>query len=120
MANYQLGPVIGQIGGGVEVQKIPVEAVADGRSGSEVVMHTVHVPEGETWLVALSGDLDPGYTGSSGPRLFLGEVSIGPSLPAGRHSIVAEVTGTAEISLKRNVSASSDAFIGHVYTLPLP
>ena len=60
--------IIGKLGV-AEVQKIPVNIVADGGGGSLVVMHTVHVQEGETWLVVLSGDLDPRYSSSSGPVL---------------------------------------------------
>ena len=119
MANYQLGPVIGKIGG-AEVQKIPVNIDADGGDGSEVVMHTVHVSEGETWLIVLSGDLSPYRMSSSGPRLFIGDVSIGPGLPAGRTVLVVEVTGTAEIGLRRNTSSGSDRFDGHIYAAPLP
>ena len=111
--------IIGKLGGGGEVQKIPVEAVASGVSGSVVVMHTVHVPEGETWLVVLSGDLDPRYTNLSGPNLLIGEISIGPDLVAGFTSIAAEVTGTAEIALKRNNPSGTDSFTGHVYAVKL-
>ena len=119
MASYQLGPVIGQIGG-AEVQKIPVDIVADGASGSEAFMHTLHVPEGETWLVALIGNLSARYTNINGPQLFIGEYSIGPSLPAGLVGVAAETTGTAVIRLKRNASHGADTFSGHVYTVPLP
>ena len=120
MANYQLGPVIGKLGGGADVQKIPVEAVADGAANSEVVVHTVHVPEGETWLVVLSGDFNPAYTNTNGPQLFIGADSIGPHLPRGLTAFAAEVTGTAEIGLRRTIAASIDSFSGHVYVAPLP
>ena len=119
MANYKLGPVIGKIGGGADVQKIPVEVAESGKDTTAII-HTVHVPEGETWLVVLTGDLNPRYTSSSGPQLFIGEVSIGPGLPEGLTAISAEVTGTAEISLRRSYGAGADSFDGHVYTVPLP
>ena len=119
MANYQLGPVIGKIGG-ADAEKIPVDIVAGGGDGSRVVMHTVDVPEGETWFVVLSGNLTPMSTGGNGPQLSIGEVSIGPNLRSGHTSMVAKVTGTAEITLKRNASANQDQFSGHVYTAPLP
>ena len=108
--------IIGKLGG-AEVQKIPVEAVASGASGSVVVMHTVHVPKGETWLVVLSGDLDPRYTTISGPELSIGEVTLGPGLLAGRIGLAEEVTGTTKIALKRNNGVSTDTFTGHVYTV---
>lgn len=120
MATLGLGPVIGKLGG-VEVQKIPVDIVASGVAGSVVVMHTVHVPEGETWIVALIGNLSPRYTNNNGPKLSIGEMSIGPGLPKGRAGLAAEVTGTAEIALKRGISSNGiDTFVGHVYTVPLP
>ena len=110
--------IIGKLGG-AEVQKIPVDIVADGGGGSVVIMHTVHVPEGETWLVVLSGDLDPRYTNLNGPNLLIGEISIGPDLAAGFTSIAAEVTGTAEITLKRNNPSGTDSFTGHVYAVKM-
>ena len=107
--------IIGKLGGRVE--ETPVSGTASGASGSEEILHTVEVPEGETWLVVLSGDLDPRYTTSvNGPKLLIGEISIGPNLAAGFTSIAAEVTGTAEITLKRNNSSGTDTFTGHVYT----
>ena len=111
--------IIGKLGGGAEVQKIPVNIVADGGGGSVVVMHTVHVQEGETWLVVLSGDLDPRYSSSSGPVLSIGEVRFGPGLPAGRFVAAEEVMGTTEIALKRNNSNATDSFTGHVYAVKL-
>ena len=111
--------IIGKLGGGGEVQKIPVDIVASGGGGSVVVMHTVHVQEGETWLVVLSGDLNPRYTSSSGPELSIGEVTFGPGLPAGRFDAAEEVTGTTEITLKRNNSNATDIFTGHVYAAKL-
>ena len=111
--------IIGKLGGGGEVQKIPVNIVASGGGGSVVVMHTVHVQEGETWLVVLSGDLNPRYVSSSGPVLSIGEVTFGPSLPAGRFVAAEEVMGTTEITLKRNNSNATDSFTGHVYAAKL-
>ena len=110
--------IIGKLGG-AEVQKIPVNIVADGGGGSVVVMHTVHVQEGETWLVVLSGGLNPRYTSSSGPVLSIGEVKFGPGLPAGRFDAAEEVMGTTEITLKRNNSNATDIFTGHVYAAKL-
>lgn len=110
--------IVGKLGG-AEVQKIPVNIVADGRGSSVVVMHTVHVQEGETWLVVLSGDLTPRYTSASGPVLSIGEVTFGPGLPAGRFDAAEEVMGTTEITLKRNTSNGTDIFTGHVYAAKL-
>ena len=45
--------IIGKLGGGSEVEVTPVEGTASGSWGSEMVLHTVEVPAGETWLVAL-------------------------------------------------------------------
>ena len=45
--------IIGKLGGRVE--EVPVSGTASGVSGSEEILHTVEVPEGETWLVAAIG-----------------------------------------------------------------
>ena len=110
--------IIGKLGG-AEVEKIPVNIVANGGGGSVVAMHTVHVPEGETWLVVLSGDLNPRYATSAGPELSIGEVTFGPGLPAGRIGAAEEVTGATEIALKRNNGNGTDRFTGHVYAVKL-
>ena len=48
--------LIGKLGG-ADVEVTPVEGAASGAWGSEEVLHTVEVPAGETWLVALYGNL---------------------------------------------------------------
>lgn len=105
--------------GGSEVEIIPVEVTATGGKGSTAVIQSVTVPDGETWLVVLTGHLDAYYSSASGPELYIGPDSVGPGLAIGNASIAAEVTGTVEIGIKRNNAYSADGFYGQVYLVPL-
>lgn len=97
----------------------PVNVTASGDKGSEVVMHTVTVPAGETWLIALIGTLTPYYTTGNGPTLHVGDVVAGPSLKAGYQGLVAVQTGVVEVKIKRNAATGTDSFDGHVYAVKL-
>lgn len=110
--------LIGQLGG-AEVEKIPVSATASGAYGSEVVMHTVNVPAGETWLIALIGTLTPRYTNSNGPTLHVGDAQMGPSLKAGLNSVATEQSGAIVVKIKRNNNVGQDLFDGHVYAVKI-
>ena len=46
--------IIGKLGG-ADVEVTPVSGTTSGSSGSEVILHTIEVPVGETWLVAEIG-----------------------------------------------------------------
>ena len=122
MANYQLGPVIGKIGGGVEVQKIPVNIVADGDTGSTEGI-SVTVPEGEIWLIVLQGDPFPSSAiRGSAPQMVIGE-RVSPSVMYEEYTAFsAEVAGPSNVpvGLRRNRWQGDDRIVGHVYTVPMP
>ena len=108
--------IIGKLGGG-EVEVIPVEGEASGRSGSSTVIATIDVPAGETWLVAAIGQSTPA-SASLFPRLQLGD-EVSTSARRGKHGLVTTATESISLSIKRNTNSGSDAFTGHVYTVKL-
>lgn len=97
----------------------PVSATASGSGGSEVVIHTVTVPAGETWLVALTGTLTPQYTSGNGPTLQVGDISMGPYLRAGDNGVAAIQTGVVEVKIKRTIGTGTDSFDGFVYAVKI-
>lgn len=110
--------IIGKLGGRVET--IPVEGTASGGSGSEAILHTVEVPEGETWLVAAIGQKTGGASiPSSQPELHLGDMKIPERNPDGTYGLATVAFGTISFSIKRNASGGADSFIGHVYTVKM-
>ena len=70
--------IIGKLGGGAGVEVAPVSGTASGGSGSEVILHTVEVPVGETWLVVVYGNLNGAYSDNySSPQIYIGDTKIG-------------------------------------------
>ena len=110
--------IIGKLGG-ADVGVMPVEGAASGPSGSSTVIATIDVPAGETWLVAVIGQLAVGASGPSQlPELHLGDVQT-PRVPSGTHGLATTATETISFSIKRNYGYGSDSFTGHVYTVKL-
>ena len=112
--------LIGKLGGGAEVEVTPVEGTASGAWGSEEVFHTVEVPEGETWLVALYGNLQSFSSGgTSSAQLVIGTTMLPPRASNGIIGLAHVGAGTIDVKLHRNNSSGSDSFTGHVYTVKL-
>ena len=111
--------IIGRLGGG-EVEVIPVEGEASGRSGSSEVIATIDIPAGETWLVAAIGQTTAASSVASQyqPMLYLGN-EISSSNSAGVHGLATTATESISLSIKRNYGSGSDTFTGHVYTVKL-
>lgn len=98
----------------------PVNVTASGGIDSEVVMHTVNVPAGETWLIALIGTLTPRFpTNTSGPTLHVGDISMGPSLNAGHNGVAAIQSGVVVVKIRRSNLFGEDSFTGHVYAVKI-
>ena len=111
--------VIGKLGG-AEVEQIPVEVAASGGVGSEVVMHTVEVPEGETWLVAVYGNLNGAYSDNySSPQIYIGDTKLHQRAINGINSLAHVGAGTINVKLRRNTGNGSDSFTGHVYAVKI-
>ena len=106
--------------GGADVEVIPVEGTASGGSGSVEVLATIEIPPGQTWAIAVIGEMDPGYTNSTtSPYLMLGSVKTNyyntenPMTVAGVH------TETVDAVIKRNYHNRTDSFTGHVYIVKM-
>ena len=106
--------IIGKLGG-ADVQSFPVEGSTSSSSGT--VIHTIGVPAGETWLVAVVGTITTPASGRNGyPEIVIGNTRAAFSGVGGASALV---TGTVEIRLRRNWSLGSDSFTGHVYTVKM-
>ena len=110
--------IIGKLGG-ADVEVVPVDVTASGSMGSEVVFHTVAVPEGETWLVVAYGNLRSNSAGLYSAQLVIGTTEPPSRAPNGTHGLAHIGTGTINVKLRRNTSVGSDSFTGHVYTVKL-
>ena len=112
--------IIGKLGGGADVEVTPVDVTASGDSGSEKVMHTVEAAEGETWLVALYGNLQPASPGTnSSVQLVIGTTKLPPRAPNGITGLAHVGTGTIDVKIVRQGSYGSDSFTGTVYAVKL-
>ena len=104
--------------GGADVEVTPVEGPDSDERRGVFVLHTVEVPAGETWMVAMHGHLSVSITGSFSPRLIIG-TTISPPRGEGVSKGLAHIgTGTIEIKIQRNGNGT-DTFTGHVYTFKL-
>ena len=111
--------IIGKLGG-ADVEVTPVEGTASGPSGSEKVLHTVEVPAGETWLVALYGNLQSFSSGgNSAAQLIIGTTMLPPRAPNGIIGLAHVGAGVINAKLRRNTNGGSDSFTGHVYAAKL-
>jgi len=111
--------IIGKLGG-ADVEVIPVEGTASGNKGTSVVLATIDVPAGETWLVAAIGQKTGGNSiASNQSELYLGDVKIPERAPDGKYGLAATASGTISFRIKRNVSSGVDSFTGHVYTVKM-
>ena len=110
--------IIGKLGG-ADVEQIPVDVTASGDWGSEVILHTVEIPEDETWLVAAHGNLKSDSPGSSSAQLVIGATELPSRAPDGIIGLAHVGAGTINVKLRRNASARSDQFTGHVYAVKL-
>ena len=110
--------IIGKLGG-AEVEVTPVEGTASGIWGSEEVLHTVEVPEGETWLVALHGNLRSNSEGNNSVQLVIGTTELPTRAPNGIIGLAHVGAGTINVKLRRNTGSGSDSFTGHVYAVKL-
>ena len=108
--------IIGKLGG-ADVEVIPVEGAASVPNGSSMVIATIDVPAGETWLVAAIGQMTPA-SASLHPRLHLGD-EISTSAPRGTHGLAATATESISLSIRRSYGSGTDSFTGHVYTVKL-
>ena len=111
--------IIGKLGG-ADVEVTPAEGATSGSSGSSVVITTIDIPAGETWLVAAIGQATAGSSISGRePELHLGGIKMPGVNPSGAYGLAATASGTISFSIKRNTSSGTDSFTGHVYTVKM-
>ena len=113
--------IIGKLGGGgAEVEVTPVSGTASGHNGSQVVIATVDVPAGETWLVAVVGTLNPDSSATSlSPYVYLGNQKNSGYAGRGDFSMATLAEGEITFRIRRNTLSGTDRFTGHVYTVKL-
>lgn len=118
----QLGPVIGKIGG-ADVTSTAI--TGDQRGTSWNTIHTVEVPDGETWLIVAEGMAQSSSSLNAYTcRLRIGNaVSETPSGPDPHPtSTGTAATGPASVpvEISNGNSNGTTTIIGTVYTAPLP
>ena len=115
MSDLQLGPVVGRLGGGAEVNAIPVNFVSSSGTGVKDVVD-VPVPAGVTAQVVVVGSTG-GISSSSRswPRLIIGGQNIGRYYDSVGGS--ATVTGPTVVEAERTTTSSlyDPSFDGTVY-----
>lgn len=111
--------LIGKLGG-ADVEVIPVEASNSGSRNSEKILHTVEVPEGESWLIMVMGDMSSSSTSASGaPDLMLGSIKTNRYNTQSQMTVAGIHTETVQAKMVKNVSGGTDSFTGHVYTVKM-
>ena len=111
--------IIGKLGG-ADVESVPVSGEASGGSSTEIILHTVQVPAGETWMIAAIGVLTAGYDSSNlSPSVYLGTQKSNGYTASGPLSMAIVAEGEITFRLKRNNANRTDSFTGHVYTVKM-
>ena len=111
--------IIGKLGG-ADVEVIPVSGSSSGSTGTELILHSVQIPEGESWLVAAIGDMSAFSTVATGaPSLALGDIKTNRFNTQDRMTVAGVHTGSVDLKLVRRNGAGSDSFTGHVYTVKI-
>ena len=110
--------IIGKLGG-ADVEVIPVSAANSGGRG-DTILHTVNVPDGESWLIAAIGDMSPSSTVSSAsPDLAIGDIKTNRYATQNRMTVAGVHTGTVDVKMVKNSASGTDSFTGHVYTVKM-
>ena len=114
MSDLQLGPVVGRLGGGAEVNAIPVNFVSSSGNGVKHVVD-VPIPAGVTARVVVVGSADISSSSVSWPRLIIGGQDIGLYYSSVGGS--ATVTGPTVVEVNRRSTSSNydPSFVGAVY-----
>ena len=108
--------IIGKLGG-AEVEVTPVSVPSLSGSSSSKLLHTVNIPPGETWLVAVAGTGTAGSGTSNGmPRINIGGVSVRQS--TGHFASAAVMTESGDVILESN-SSGTTSFEGNIYAVKM-
>ncbi|WP_313678475.1 hypothetical protein [Corynebacterium stationis] len=107
--------IIGKLGG-ADVEVTPASATVTG-DGNSQILHTVNIPTGETWLVAVVGTGES----TSSTAIYLPRINIGGKrVPqsTGYFASAAVMTKSGDVIFESNLYTTS-SFTGHVYTVKL-
>lgn len=111
--------LIGKLGGS-EVETTSVFGSASGSAGTEEVLATINVPSGETWLVAVMGELSPRFgTSNWAPSLYLGSHKTNGYTEKGPLSMAIITNQTVTLRIVRGNATGTDSFAGQVYTVKM-
>ena len=103
--------------GGADVGVVPVSVSGLKGMNTTQVMHTVNVPPGETWLVAVVGT---GVSGSSSgvnmPHIIIGGERVRQD--TGYFAASGFMTESGDVVFKSNSSGAS-SFEGNIYTVKM-
>lgn len=111
--------LIGKLGG-ADVEVTSVFGSATGGKDSEEVLATINVPSGETWLIAVMGDLTPRFAVSNmAPSLYLGSHKTNGYTAEGPLSMAIMTNQTVTLRLVRGHTTGTDTFAGQVYTVKM-
>ena len=111
--------LIGKLGG-ADVEVIPVEGTASGEINSVEVLATIEIPLGETWAIAVIGEMSSASTTSnSSPDLMLGSIKTNRYNTQNHMTVAGIHTETVQVKMDKHVSSGTDSFTGHVYTVKM-
>ena len=97
----------------------PVSATNSGGRG-DTILHTVHVPDGESWLITVIGDMSPASTAASAaPDLMVGDIKTNRYSTQNRMTVAGIHDGTVDVKMVKNIGSGTESFTGHVYTAKL-
>ena len=107
--------IIGKLGG-ADVEVTPVSVYVTG-AGNTQVIHTVNVPPGETWLVAVFGEGQvQSYASDLLPYISINGVR---SIQTEGHFANADIMTTSGDIVYESNSRNETGFTGHVYTVKM-
>ena len=110
--------IIGKLGG-ADVEVIPVSGTNSGGRG-DTILHTVHVPDGESWLIAAIGDMSPSsIVAGAAPDLAIGDIKTNRYSTQNRITVAGVHTGAVDVKMVKNSASGTDSFTGHVYAVKL-
>lgn len=111
MSDLILGPVVGKIGG-AEVETIDIPRTTSSGNRVTVTLHPLEVPEGETWLVSLVGEVTVGSS-SSTPVIQMGSTSAAASgAGSSEFGISTVLTAPTTLTMRRTTGGASDSIEG--------
>ncbi|APQ42490.1 hypothetical protein [Pasteurella phage PMP-GADVASU-IND] len=93
----------------------PASASVSGNGASEV-LHTVNIPPGETWLVAVVGAGSTSASGSYLPQIRIGDAATPQN--SGHFAAAAIMSESGDVVFI-SLSGGSSSFTGHVYTVKM-